>query len=84
MINAPDMPPVKSIFIEKGEPDGPYGGKSIGELAAVAPGPAVVNAINFALEGRFSDYPVTPEKIIAFLRGNGRWIRGGYALRGRR
>lgn len=67
MINAPDMPPVKSIFIEKGEPDGPYGGKSIGELAAVAPGPAVVNAINFALEGRFSDYPVTPEKIIAFL-----------------
>ena len=49
-------------------------------MAAVAPGPAVVNAINFALEGRFSDYPVTPEKIIAFLekRGNGRWDKGGY------
>lgn len=67
MINAPDMPRVKSIFIEKGEPDGPYGGKSIGELAAVAPGPAVVNAINYAVGGSFADYPVTPEKIVAFL-----------------
>ena len=55
------------VYKRQGELDGPYGGKSIGELAAVAPGPAVVNAINFALEGRFSDYPVTPEKIIAFL-----------------
>lgn len=67
MINAPDMPPVRSIFIEDGEPDGPYGGKSLGELAAVAPGPAAINAINFAVGGNFADYPATPEKIIAFL-----------------
>lgn len=67
MLNAPDMPPVKSIFIEEGEKDGPYGGKSIGELSAVAPGPAVVNAINFAVGGSFAEYPVTPEKIVAFL-----------------
>lgn len=67
MINAPEMPAVKSIFIEKGEPEGPYGAKSLGELAAVAPGPAVVNAINFAVGGHFADFPVTPEKIVAFL-----------------
>lgn len=67
MINAPDMPPVRALFIEDGEPDGPYGGKSLGELAAVAPGPAAINAINFAVGGNFSDYPATPEKIIAFL-----------------
>lgn len=67
IINAPAMPPVKTLFIEAGEEDGPYGGKSIGEISAVAPGPAAVNAINFALGSGFADYPVTPEKIIAFL-----------------
>lgn len=67
IINAPDMPKVRSIFIEEGEPEGPYGGKSLGEIAAVAPGPAVVNAINFALGSCFADYPVTPEKVVAYL-----------------
>lgn len=67
IINAPDMPKVTTIFIEDGEPGGPYGGKSLGEMAAVAPGPAVVNAINFALDGEFADYPVTPEKVVEFL-----------------
>lgn len=67
IINAPDMPWVKTLLIEEYEPNGPYGGKSVGEIAAVAPAPAVVNAINAALGSQFSNYPVTPEKIVAFL-----------------
>lgn len=67
LINAPAMPSVETIFIEAGEQDGPYGGKSIGEISAVAPGPAAVNAINFALGSSFADYPVTPERVISFL-----------------
>lgn len=66
MINAPSMPKVWALFIEEHGDDGPYGGKSLGEIAAVAPAPAVVNAINHALGSSFSDFPVTPEKIIEF------------------
>lgn len=67
IVNAPDMPKVRSIFVEAKEEGGPYGGKSLGEMAAVAPGPAVVNAINFALGSSFADYPVTAEKVVAYL-----------------
>lgn len=67
MINAPDMPKVRSVFIENHNTDGPYGAKSLGEVVAVAPAPAVANAINFALDSAFSHYPITPEKVVAFL-----------------
>ena len=58
---------MRSIFVEDGEPDGPYGGKSLGEIAAVAPAPAVANAINYALGSCFASYPITPEKVVAYL-----------------
>jgi CO/xanthine dehydrogenase Mo-binding subunit len=67
LINAPSMPKVRTLFIQDGEPLGPYGAKSIGELAAVTPGPAVMNAINDALGTNISDYPATPERIIEAL-----------------
>lgn len=67
MINAPDMPKVRSVFIENHNTDGPYGAKSLGEVVAVTPAPAVANAINFALGSAFSHYPITPEKVVAFL-----------------
>ncbi len=64
LINAPEMPEIKVITIEENEPHGPYGAKSVGEMAAVAPAPAVVNAINNALGTNISSYPVTPENIL--------------------
>lgn len=67
IINAPSMPEVKTLFIEKGEPMGPFGSKSVGELAAVAPAPALMNAINHALGTNLTDYPATPEKIVEAL-----------------
>lgn len=67
IINAPDMPKVKSVFIENHNTDGPYGAKSLGEVVAVAPGPAVANAVNFAIGSQFASYPITPEKVVAFL-----------------
>ena len=65
MINTTSMPEVRIHFIEKGEPLGPFGAKSVGELAAVAPAPALINAINDALGTTLTDYPATPERIIA-------------------
>jgi CO/xanthine dehydrogenase Mo-binding subunit len=67
MINAPAMPPVDMVLIENGEPNGPYGAKSIGEACSVATAPAVVNAINHALGTRITTLPVTPERIIQAL-----------------
>ena len=39
----------------------------MGEIAAVAPAPAVANAINYALGSCFASYPITPEKVVAYL-----------------
>ncbi|WP_313163583.1 molybdopterin cofactor-binding domain-containing protein [Sedimentibacter sp.] len=64
LLNAPQMPEVRVMTIEENEPFGPYGAKSVGELAAVAPAPAVINAINFALDTNITTYPATPEVIM--------------------
>ena len=64
MINTPQMPQVRVMTIEENEPFGPYGAKSIGEIAAVAPGPAAINAINFAFNTNITTYLATPEVII--------------------
>ncbi|RVU55353.1 xanthine dehydrogenase family protein molybdopterin-binding subunit [Anaerosphaera multitolerans] len=66
-INVHDMPDVKTILIESDDELTPYGVKSIGEISAVAPAPAVLNAINHALGTNITDYPANPERIIASL-----------------
>lgn len=67
IINSREMPPVKVLLIEELEPFGPYGAKSVGELAASAPAPAILNAINNALGTNILTYPATPEVILKNL-----------------
>lgn len=67
LINAPDMPPVRVILVEEGEEYGPYGAKSVGEIATIPSTAATVNAINHALGANFTTLPVTPDKIVAYL-----------------
>ncbi|EGW37176.1 aldehyde oxidase and xanthine dehydrogenase, molybdopterin binding domain protein [Desulfosporosinus sp. OT] len=67
VINAPDMPTVKTLLIEQGGDEGPYGAKSVGEIAFVPVAAAVINAVNNALGTSLSDMPLTPEKILAAL-----------------
>ena len=67
VLNAQDMPYVDIKLIESEDETAPYGLKSVGELAAVAPAPAVLNAINHALGTNITDYPANPEKIIKSL-----------------
>lgn len=64
MINSTSMPKVRTLTIEGIEPYGPYGAKSVGEMATVAPAPAVLNAINFALDTNITTFPATPELIV--------------------
>jgi len=67
MVNAPDMPIVKTLLIEQGGDQGPFGAKSIGEIAFVPVAAAVVNAVNNALGTSLSVLPLTPEKILASI-----------------
>ncbi|WP_010258567.1 xanthine dehydrogenase family protein molybdopterin-binding subunit [Treponema primitia] len=67
MINAPDMPDVEILLIEEGEKGGPYGAKSIGEIATVPPAPAIINAVNRALSTSLTRMPLTPARIVAAL-----------------
>ncbi|MHC1721147.1 MAG: xanthine dehydrogenase family protein molybdopterin-binding subunit [Clostridiaceae bacterium] len=67
LINMPDMPKVRSYFVEEGGDDGPFGAKSLGEIATVAGAAAVVNAVNDALGTDLMALPLTPDKILAAL-----------------
>ncbi len=64
LINAPDMPDSEIILIEDGEPGGPFGAKSIGEISTVPVSAAIVNAVNRALGSSLTDLPLTPAKIV--------------------
>jgi len=68
VVNAPDMPLVKTLLIEQGGDDGPYGAKSVGEIAVVPVAATIINAVNHALGTALSDMPLTPEKIIVALQ----------------
>ena len=65
MVNAPDMPEVEIMLVEEGEPGGPYGAKSIGEICTVPVSAAVVNAVNRALGTSLTELPLTPAKVAA-------------------
>lgn len=67
LINSTAMPTVRAHLIERGEPGGPFGAKSIGEIATVPVAPALVNAVNRALSTSLTDLPLLPAKIVAAL-----------------
>jgi aspartate/methionine/tyrosine aminotransferase len=67
IVNAPDMPEVQVLLVEHEGDDGPFGAKSVGEIATVPTAPAIVNAVNNALGTELSDLPLIPERIVAAL-----------------
>ena len=69
MPRAKNMPKnMKVIFVEEGEPEGPFGAKSIGEAAVNPVAPAIVNTINNCLGSEFVKFPVTVGMIKEKLR----------------
>jgi CO/xanthine dehydrogenase Mo-binding subunit len=61
---AKDVPEIHSIIMEEEEPTGPYGAKGVGEPALIPTAPAIINAINNAIGIRFTEIPVTQERLI--------------------
>jgi Aerobic-type carbon monoxide dehydrogenase, large subunit CoxL/CutL homologs len=58
-----DVGKVRIEFEESFEPSGPFGAKSIGEVVANTPPPAISDAIFNAIGVRVNHLPVTPEKV---------------------
>ena len=69
MLTAKDVPDIEPIVIETNDPFGPFGAKGIGEPGLVPTAPAIANAIYDAVGVRITDLPITPEKILAALKG---------------
>ncbi len=65
LMTASDTPDLTCDFIELHEPTAPYGNKALGEPPAVAPAPAVRNALLHATGVAIDRLPMTPEVLIA-------------------
>jgi CO/xanthine dehydrogenase Mo-binding subunit len=62
-----DMPKLTTILVEAEEPTGPFGAKSVAEIAINGPAPAISNAIYNAVGVRLRSLPLTAEKVLAAL-----------------
>jgi putative selenate reductase molybdopterin-binding subunit len=60
---ADEMPATDVIFVQTDEPNGPFGAKSISELAIDGVAPALVSAIHDATGVWIRDLPLTPENV---------------------
>ena len=60
---ANEMPDMDVIFIQTDEPSGPYGAKSISEIAIDGVGPALVSALHNATGQWVHTLPLTPERV---------------------
>jgi CO/xanthine dehydrogenase Mo-binding subunit/CO/xanthine dehydrogenase FAD-binding subunit len=62
-----DVPRVRPLMIEGGDPLGPYGAKAIGECGINPPPSAIANAVFDAIGIRFTELPITPDRVLAAL-----------------
>ncbi len=72
MLTASEMPEIakiKTYFTHTEEPTGPFGAKGIGEAALNPMAAAVANAVYQAIGIRFTEIPITPEKVLQALKG---------------
>ena len=63
-----DMPEIRSILIEKPDPEGPMGAKGLGEHVLIPTAPAILNAIAHATGIRLTNVPALPHRLRAELR----------------
>lgn len=63
-----DMPEIECSFIESQDPHGPYGAKGLAEPAIIPTPPAIANALFDALKIRFTELPITPQKVLMAIQ----------------
>jgi CO/xanthine dehydrogenase Mo-binding subunit len=62
-----DIPYLQTVFEPSYEPTGPFGAKSIGEVAISSAAPAIVDAVYNATGVHIDSLPITPEKMFRAL-----------------
>jgi CO/xanthine dehydrogenase Mo-binding subunit len=67
ILDIPDS--VESVILEIADPNGPYGARGLGELPLLPIAPAIAAAVHDATGVWFSEFPLTPERV---LRGLGK------------
>ena len=58
------MPEIECLLVGDDDPEGPFGAKEAGEGPLIATLPAMGNALYDAVGVRFTDLPVTPDKVL--------------------
>ncbi len=70
-----DSPPIESHIVESMDPLGPFGAKEAGEGSLSGFLPALANAIEDATGLRFTELPVTPDRVFAAIEKRDRAAR---------
>ena len=68
MFKADEMPPMDVIFVQTDEPTGPYGAKSVAEIAVDGVAPAIMSAVHNAVGIWFHKLPLTKETLTEALK----------------
>ena len=63
-----DLGSIRVEFAPSYEPNGPFGAKSIGEIVINTPSPAIADAVYNAVGVRFTELPITAEKVYMALK----------------
>ncbi len=66
-----DIPEIETIIVGSYEKTGPFGAKSVGEIAINGPPPAIANAIYDAVGVRIYELPMTPFRVWKRMREEG-------------
>ncbi|HWR41939.1 xanthine dehydrogenase family protein molybdopterin-binding subunit [Sporomusa sp.] len=67
MPTALDVPEMYPLIVEEHEQTGPFGAKGVGEPTLIPTAAAIANAVYDAIGVRFTELPITPEKVLARL-----------------
>ena len=58
----------KTVIVEYGDPNGPWGARGVGEMMTVPTSAAIVAAVHNATGVWFNEFPLTPERVLRGLR----------------
>jgi CO/xanthine dehydrogenase Mo-binding subunit len=66
-----DMPPLRTVLLHTPIGPGPFGAKAVGEVTNSGVAPAIANAIQDAIGARVMELPITAERVLKALNGQG-------------
>ncbi|MCL4560150.1 MAG: molybdopterin-dependent oxidoreductase, partial [Chloroflexi bacterium] len=61
-------PEITTFIVEHPTPDGPYGGKGVGEIVTIPTAPAITNAVFHAVGVRLDHIPIDQEEVLRGIK----------------